>query len=301
MASTTATLHVITRDVSPTIARCELTCIDREPIDARRVEAQHHAYVALFRQAEDLYRGTRSDASAGAVVVTADALEALPDFPDSMFVEDVALMFDEFAILTRPGAASRRGEVAHIAAAVRRQRPDSTYTIEEPGTVDGGDVLVVGRHIFVGQSTRTNAEGFTQLRKMGEAHGYLCEAVTVKGCLHLKSAASMLDASTVLACPELVDFATFTAAGLKVVPVAAPGSPNVLSFELGRGGHSMRFIVVPRGDALCEAAVRAWAPTSTARVEVLSVEADEIAKAEGALTCCSLLSYRHAAASGEAA
>jgi dimethylargininase len=310
-------LTVVTRAVSHAIEKCELTCIDREPINVDRVRQQHAAYVHQFRTASDLtvkvinstVRDERdvdsndteqtssavcspaSDTGAPHHLVRVVDLPELPDYADSMFVEDVAVVFDEFALLTRPGAESRRGEVEFIRPTLAALRPDHLHEIQEPGKMDGGDILVVGRHIFVGQSSRTNEPAFSQLYSIAEKYGYTCYAVRVKGCLHLKSAASMLDKSTVLLREELIDTEIFTSKGLGVVRVAPPGSPNVLSYALGN--PQQRFIVVPAEDSVCDVAVRSWASEAGSHIHILRTPGDEIAKAEGALTCCSLLCYPH--------
>src|SRR5215212_2408000 len=131
----------ITREVSPSVWRCELTHLERTPIDYLRAVEQHHEYlralVSLGFEVRDL---------------AADA-----DYPDSVFVEDTAIVLDELAIITRPGAVSRRGETAAVADALAPFRP--IVTIEEPATIDGGDVLHLGRTIYVGRSERTNDDG----------------------------------------------------------------------------------------------------------------------------------------------
>src|SRR5215831_1088363 len=127
----------VTRPVSASINQCELTHLRREPIDLERARRQHAAY-------------ERALAAAGCRIVQMD--EAA-DLPDSVFVEDTAIVFDEIAIVTRPGAHSRRAETPAVADLLRRYRP--VHSIEAPATIDGGDVLVSGRSVFVGQSSRT--------------------------------------------------------------------------------------------------------------------------------------------------
>ena len=122
----------LTRAVPPTITACELTHLDREPIDVGLAVAQHAEYEATLR---DL----------GARV---ERVDAAPDWPDSVFIEDTAVVVDEIAVLTRPGAPSRRSEVSAVAMALAQYRP--IQTIVAPGTMDGGDVLQVGRRVFVG-------------------------------------------------------------------------------------------------------------------------------------------------------
>jgi dimethylargininase len=163
------------RGVPPTLERCELSFREREPIDLARARAQHAAYADLLREL-------------GYAVVE---LAADPAFPDCCFVEDVAVVLDELALLTRPGAESRRGEVAAVAEALARYRP--LATTEDPATLEGGDVLRVGRTLYVGRSARTNAAGIARLAAVAEPHGYRVVPVPVSGCLHLKSAVTALD------------------------------------------------------------------------------------------------------------
>ena len=133
-------LIAITRPVSRSIDRCELTNLSRVPIDLERARAQHQAYEEALK-------------SLGVKVL---ALPEKPDLPDAVFVEDTAVVLDECAIITRPGADSRKPESESVARALAPYR--SLHTIQAPGTVDGGDVLVVGKHIWVGQSTRSNQD-----------------------------------------------------------------------------------------------------------------------------------------------
>ena len=123
--------------------------------------------------------------------------------PDSVFVEDIAVVFDELAIITRPGAASRRVETAAVAGALARHRP--LHVIEAPGTVDGGDVLVAGKQVFVGLSTRTNDHAAVQMARVLQPHGYKVREVVVHDCLHLKSAVTTLSDDLLLVNPAWID------------------------------------------------------------------------------------------------
>jgi dimethylargininase len=136
----------LTRPVSPSIGQCELTHVSRGPIDVGRAREQHASYRDLLAE----------------LCCTVISLPELPDQPDAVFVEDMAVVLDELAILTRSGAESRRGESDSVASALTEFR--SLHQIEAPGTMDGGDVLCVGRAIFVGRSSRTNPAAIEQLR-----------------------------------------------------------------------------------------------------------------------------------------
>src|SRR6266849_206473 len=154
----------ITRAVSPAMQACQLTHLPRVPIDVELARAQHRAYEQALVDAG--YRVERLDTSA--------------EMPDSVFVEDIAVVFDELAIITRPGAESRRRETPAVAAALAAHR--ALHVIQPPGIVDGVDVLVAGRRVFVGRSSRTNDAAIVQMRQLLEPRGYtVCDTV-VRGC-----------------------------------------------------------------------------------------------------------------------
>ena len=139
-------LMAITREISPALQDCELTHLDRVPIDLDRARAQHEAYEWAL-------------VAAGCTV---RRLDSGPDMPDAVFVEDIAVILDEGAIICRPGAASRRAETAGVVESLARHGR-ALQRISDPGTLDGGDVLVIGRQVFVGSSARTNRAGIDQL------------------------------------------------------------------------------------------------------------------------------------------
>ena len=245
------------RGVPPTLARCELSFREREPIDLELAVTQHAAYAALLR-------------SLGLEVVE---LPTDPAFPDCCFVEDVAVVLDDVAILTRPGAASRRGEVAVIEAALARYRPIEATL--EPATLEGGDVLRVGHTLYVGRSARTNAAGIARLAAVAEPLGYRVVPVAVTGCLHLKSAVTALDQERVLVNRAWIDPAPLH--GLELVDVAPeePGAANVLRVA----GLVIAHPGFPRTLERIAALGYALRP----------LDVSEFLKAEAALTCKSLL------------
>lgn len=247
----------ITRDVSPSLADCELTHVARTPIDVERAQAQHRAY-------------QRTLASLGCRVLS---LEAEPALPDAVFVEDVAVVLDEAAIMTRPGATSRREEGAPIAQLLQRYRP--LRGIQAPGTLDGGDVLRVGRTLFVGQSGRSNAAGIEQLGRLAGEYGYEVRPVPIHGCLHLKSAVTAPRDDTLLVQPRWIDAAAFPGFRIIEVDPSEEHAANVL-----RIGDT---VVMPEGFAHTRARLEA------AGVAVVTVDVSELQKAEGATTCCSLV------------
>jgi dimethylargininase len=180
--------HVaITRAVGTALSNCELTFQARESIDLTEAILQHSAYCDALRQAG----------------IAVEVLPAVEHLPDAVFVEDTAVVLDELAVMTRPGSMTRREEVATVAVALKRHR--ALAYIEEPGTVDGGDVLTIGRQLFVGLSSRTNEAGYDQLSRAVELHGYRVVPVRVDGCLHLKTALSALDEETLLINPNWID------------------------------------------------------------------------------------------------
>ncbi|HYY97601.1 MAG TPA: arginine deiminase family protein [Pyrinomonadaceae bacterium] len=250
-------IFALTREPARALDACELTYREREPIDAERAALQHRGYCDALR-------------ACGARVLT---LPPADELPDSVFVEDTAIVLDEVAVLTRPGVESRRGEVALIEAEVARLRP--VVKVEPPATLEGGDVMRVGRTLYVGLSPRTNAEGASALRRFAAPHGYEVVAVEPRGCMHLKTGCSALDDGTVLANPEWVDASDFR--GLEVLRVDAsePWAANVLRV----------------GAAVCVgyAFPRTAAALSARGYDVRAVAVSEFAKAEGGMTCMSLI------------
>ena len=200
----------ITRAVSPTFDRCELTHLAREPIDVARATEQHRAYERLL-------------ARLGAEIVTAPPA---PDAPDAVFVEDTALVLDEIAIVTRPGAPSRRAETAGIAATLAAYRP--VRRMEAPATLDGGDVLRLGRTLCIGRSGRTNDDGIAALASMAAPFGYTVVPVEFSGCLHLKSAVTALDDERLLLNPAWVSPASLPAREVVCVDEREPHAANAL-------------------------------------------------------------------------
>ena len=247
----------LTREPARALDACELTHRAREPIDAAAAAAQHRGY----REALE---------ACGARVV---ALPAVDELPDSVFVEDTAIVLEEVAVLTRPGAESRRGEVPLIEPEVARLRP--VVRVEPPATLEGGDVLRLGRTLYVGLSPRTNAEGAATLRRLVAPYGYEVVTVGLRGCLHLKTGCSALDDETVLVNPDWVDAGVFRGRKVVAVDAAEPWAANVLSVA---------------GSVCVSAAFpRTAGALSACGHDVRSVEVSEFAKAEGGMTCMSLL------------
>jgi dimethylargininase len=250
-------LTAITREVSPSIARCELTHLERQPIDYDRARLQHHAYLACL------------EASGCAVV----SLPADPELPDSVFVEDIALVLDELAVITRPGAASRRPETQAVAKALEPYRP--LQSIQLPAALDGGDVLRIDKKLFVGLSSRSTPQGVSQLRQFVEPFGYTVTGIQVDGCLHLKSAVTQVGENLLLLNPAWVDKECFPGRDFLEIDPSEPFGANALLLN-GR-------VIYPAAYS------RTLGRLVEAGIQVVPVEADELAKAEGGVTCCSLI------------
>ena len=250
-------LIAITRGVSPALEKCELSFIAREPIDMARARDQHREYERTLERL-------------GAKVIS---LPAEPDFPDSMFVEDPAIVLDELAVILPLGTASRRGEAESLGKALEPYR--KLARVELPGTVEGGDVLRIGRELYVGLSQRTNAEGIRQLAAILTPYGYEVISVAVKGCLHLKSAVTYLGRRKLVGNREKIDTKPFE--GYEWVDVAPeePRATNALAI-----GETVIF--------------PAAFPRTRERIEncgfrVMPIDISELQKAESGLSCSSLI------------
>jgi len=247
----------ITRAVSRALEHCELTHLSRLPIDLALARRQHAAYEQALRNAGCEVR----------------QLPEQPGQPDSVFVEDTAIVLDEVAVITRPGAASRRGEVESMAGVLAGLR--EIVRIEPPGTLDGGDVLRLDRVLHVGASARSSAEGIAQLGRLLAPFDYRVVAVPLRGCLHLKSAVTQVAPGQVLLNPDWVDARCFPGWEPIAIDPAEPQAANALRV----------------GDALIHPAScpRTAAALRKLGIDVRSVELSELEKAEGAVTCCSVI------------
>ncbi len=250
-------LTAITRKVSSSLTNCELSFIERKPIDMERARAQHHAYEALLEKL-------------GANVIS---LPEERDLPDSMFVEDPAIVLDEAAIICPLGTETRRKEAPSLAAALEPFR--KLAHVKLPGRLEGGDVLRIGKKIFVGLTQRSNAEGIRQLAVITEHFGYDLTAVPVTGCLHLKSAVTYLGRNTLLGNREWFHWKRFEGFDWVDVDPAESHAGNALAI-----GES---IVFPASFPKTRARIEA----KGFRVEPLDIS--ELQKAESGLTCSSLL------------
>jgi dimethylargininase len=250
-------LTAITRAVSPAINRCELGYLPRQEIDFSKAVEQHRRYEECLRE----------------LGINVVSLPAEAELPDSMFVEDPAVVVDELAVITRMGAASRRGESESLAAALARYRP--LRWLREPATLEGGDVLRIGKTVYVGLSARSNQDGVAQLQAELRPFGYTVRPVEVRGCLHLKSACCSLGDWAILANREWVDVAAFDGLTIIDVPASEPRAANVLAV-----GDT---VLVP------EAFPETVNVLKQMDWKVRTLDISELMKAEAGLTCSSIV------------
>lgn len=250
-------LTAITRRVSPCIHNCQLTYLPRQPIDVRKAARQQEAYERLL-------------ADLGLRVIS---LPAEPDLPDAVFVEDTAVVTDELAVLTTMGSALRRPEAESISQILAKYR--LVQSINGAGMLDGGDVVKTGRTLFVGVSRRTNRRAVVQLREILEPYDYVVKAVEVNGCLHLSTGCGFIGQNTFLANSSWIDVSAFDGYDIVDVSTTEPWAANALRV----GNHVL---------------ISASCPQTAARVRergfsVIDVDISELEKAEGGLTCLSLI------------
>jgi dimethylargininase len=250
----------IVRPPTDALTRCELTHLERAPLDASLAKDQHTGYVTLLREL-------------GAEVIV---LPEEPTLPDAVFVEDVAVVVDEIAVATLPGAPSRVGEIPAVAAALEPFRP--VARMAGPGTLDGGDVLRIHRTLYVGRSSRTNDAGIEQLAALVGPHGYAVRPVRLADCLHLKSACTYLGDDVVIANPRWVDVRRFEDYHVLEVAETEPRAANTL-----RVGETLVM-----ADAFPETRARIAQRGFALRTVPLS----ELQKAEAGGSCMSIV-FRH--------
>jgi dimethylargininase len=245
----------LVRAPSSRLADGELTHLDRVPVDVGLARSQWERYVAAL-------------ADAGFARIDVAAADALAD---SVFVEDAVVVFGRTAVVTRPGALSRREETPGAAAAVGPLGL-ALHRIVEPGTLEGGDVLKVGRRVYAGLGSRTNEEGIRQLAAIVEPLGYSVVTVPVTRVLHLKSAVTALPDGTVIGYEPLVDdpaaFDRFLA-----VPEETGSAVVVLS---------------PDSVLMASSAPETSRMLETRGLRVVTVDVSEFQKLEGCVTCLSV-------------
>lgn len=249
-------LSVITHLPSSSLEQCELTFVNSEPIDIKKAQKEHESYREMLK-------------SCGANVIVKDDNI---DLPDSVFVEDPIIVFDEVAVLTSMGVESRRKESSSMEKIFAKYR--EIKRIELPSKIEGGDVLKIGKRIFVGKSARTNAQGIRDLREILTPYGYEVIAVKVAGCLHLKTGCTALDEDTILINPDWVDSKVFAGFRQIVVPKEEPFGANILKIN----------------DTICmnEAFAKTIEVVKSLGYEIKSTDITEFVKAEAGLTCMSV-------------
>jgi dimethylargininase len=250
-------LTAITRAVSSALADCELCFIDRKPIDMAKARAQHHAYEEILGKL-------------GAKVIS---LPEEKELPDSMFVEDPAIVLDELAVICTLGTEMRRREAISLESELKKYR--RIERIKLPGTLEGGDVLRIGKKIYVGLTKRSNAEGIRQLSVIVGHYGYELTAVPVTGCLHLKSAVTYLGKNTLLGNREWFHWKRLEGFEWVDVEPSEPHAGNALTIE----AKTIFPASFPRTKEKIEAK----------GFPVVSLDISELQKAESGLTCSSLL------------
>jgi dimethylargininase len=250
-------LTALTRGVSPTLGDCELEYHDRQPIDVAKAVEQHRAYQACL-------------ADLGLRVVS---LPANPECPDGVFVEDPAVVTDEIAVMNRMGSVPRRKEVPSLAEALSQFRP--LKWLRKPATLEGGDVMRIGKTLYVGISRRTNREGASQLAELLEPFGYRIVPVPVDGCLHLKSACCYLGDDRILANREWIESGALDDFQTIDVPADEPSSANVLRI----GDTVLIPSAYPKTRELLQ----------QSGYKVRPIDTSELLKAEAGVTCMSIV------------
>ncbi len=253
----TRTTLAITHVPSPKIVHCQLTYVERVAIDYSRAIRQHEGYCQMLRQC-------------GAQVLKLDVNH---DLPDCSFVEDTAIVLDEVAVLASMGTESRQTEPAGIEPELRKYR--EVHRIEAPAAIEGGDVLLIGRTLLVGLSQRTNPAGMGALETVAGRYGYRVVPVPVRHCLHLKTACSLLYDRSLLVNPEWLDTQALRDFEFVPVPDEEPWAANLVHV----------------GSSVCMAAnhIRTADMIRDLGLDVQTVDISEFAKAEGGVTCLSLL------------
>ena len=250
-------LNAIIRSISPNMGDCELTHLERESINIQKAIEQHSEYELVLEKL-------------GCNMITASAA---PSLPDSVFVEDCAIVLDELAIMTHPGAEIRRAEVKGIAEVLASHR--ELFYIESPGIIDGGDVLVIGKNIWVGLSNRSNLNAIEQVQQITSEFGYSVKGVEVRECLHLKSAVTQVAEDTVLLNPKWINVDIFNDYKIIETHQDEPNAANALLIN--------EVVLYPKAYPLTAQVLK------NNGIQIMELDNSEVTKAEGALTCCSII------------
>jgi dimethylargininase len=253
-------LTALTNSPTPSLERGERSYVGRDPIDMTVARAQHAAYCNVLREC-------------GADVTT---LNVNRDHPDAVFIEDTAVVFDELAVMMRPGAASRADEPREVEPYLATYR--RLARIESPGTIDGGDVVVNGRHVYVGASARSNTDGVAQLATHLAPFGYAVSHIGLRDCLHLKSACCALPDGRLLIHPGWVDTDALSHCELVAIPAEEP-----FGADFATAGNTV---------IVSESNPRTAALISNLGFGVRTTPLSEFEKAEGGVSCLSLIFRR---------
>jgi dimethylargininase len=251
------TMIALLRVPGPLLPRCALTHLTRKRIDFACARRQHRGYASTLRKL-------------GAAI---EYLPPLPDAPDGAFVEDTALILDEIAVVAQPVTLSRRLETASAEAAAAKHRV--TKILGDGEHFDGGDILRIGRRLYVGHSSRTNTDAFVQLRELVEPYGYQLRMIPIDGCLHLKTACTFIPPGFLVANPAWVETRLFNE--FDIIPVAAtePFAANTLTLN----GTTLVSSAFPETERTLQ----------RLGIKTQAVDISEFHKAEAGLTCLSLL------------
>lgn len=250
-------LSALTRGVSPTIGDCKLTFMDREQVDVAVATRQHEAYTQCLKQ----------------MGVRITPLPLLTEAPDAVFIQDTAVVVDEVAVVATMGVSCRAAEVESVAQVLSSHRP--LRRLSPPATLEGGDVVRVGRTLYVGDSGRTNREGIKQLSEILAPYDYHVRPVGVSGCLHLSTGCSYLGNGLMVLNPVWVDADPFRQFEVLEVPETESWAANTIAV----------------GDTVLMASAfeRTCALVAEKGFQVVTTDISELQKAEGALTCMSLM------------
>lgn len=226
------------------------------PILEKALE-QHAAYVEALKKC-----GTQ---------VT--VLSSNSDFPDSTFVEDTAVLTPDFAVISNPGAHTRNGEIRDMEPAIKSFY-ENIYYIKAPGTLDGGDVLQIEDHFYIGISARTNQEGAEQLKAILELEQYKATIVPLEKFFHLKTGITYLGNQTIVAAGEFVDHPAFNSYKMIVVPPEEEYAANCIRVN--------DYVIIPAGYPITKKNIQ------DAGYQTIELEMSEFRKLDGGLSCLSL-------------
>jgi dimethylargininase len=250
-------LTAITRDVNDSMGNCELTFLPRVRINIGLASQQHQHYQSVL-------------SSLGCEIVT---MPTEPGLADSVFIEDTAMILAEIAVLCRPGAVSRRAEVAAVGHLLQQYR--TVASIQPPGTLDGGDLLCVGKVIYAGLSTRSNQRGIEQLRRIVADYGYYVKTIETTKCLHLKSAVTEVAPGLLLINPDWISRSAF-------------GNCELIDVDKEEA-HAANALLVARSVIYPSSFPRTMEKLVKRNINVTAVDVSELQKAEGGVTCCNLI------------